>query len=451
MSLEGLRRGLRENRAETDPHHPDLTLRGRTYAIPFVRVWEAALRLASGGLRGWSLLSGDEDRGSITAESRTLLFRFVDDVEIRISLDENAQTRVDAVSWSRVGRGDLGKNARRLRGFFRALDREVGAGPGSILDPTIPLFRVGLVLMAVAIACTPSRDAPPQAPPDSEGVAIADRNFHGRSYERNLVFLAARGDSTLVVPWFFTARTRAGGVDRRVQAWLARSNVWDRFMDEAWEAPPTRVPWRILPRGPTRLIVGMEDALEKVVFESGPRHLEVTLGSLLAEWTGPRAQVFRVQAGAARLSDLRLEGVVLDMSRAWAAEDEIPGAWGFLVSGDSLQMMLEDADGGSGSDGGDFSVWARVDFLDREWNRVRLVWSEQRSFEPARRDVPVSWDVRHPQREVRGSLTSIASFLVAGEGEGPVLPADALFQVAGTLTVEGRAFPVLGLLRYALR
>jgi len=451
LSLEGVRRGLGENRARTDPRHPDPTLRGRTYAIPFARVWDAAHRLASGGLRGWSLLGADEDRGILTAESRTILFRFVDDVEIRISLDENAQTRVDAVSSSRVGGGDLGKNARRLRGFFRALDREVGAGPGSILDPTLPLFRTGLFLIALVVACTPTRDAPSEALPESTGTSITDRNFHGRSYERNLVFLAARGDSTLVVPWFFNARTRAGGVDRRVEAWLARSNEWDRFMDDTWEAPPTRVPWRILPRGPTRLIVGMEDALERVVFESGPRHLEVSLGSLLAEWTGSRAQTFRVQEGAALLSDLRVEGVVLDMSRAWAAEDQPPGAWGFLVSGDSLQMVLEDTDSGNDPEGGSFSVWARVDFLDREWDGVRLIWSEQRPFEPARRDVPMSWEVRHPQREVRGTLASVASFLVAGEGEGPVLPVEALFQVAGTLTVEGRPLPVLGLLRYILR
>ncbi len=451
MTLGGCWRGLTRNQARTEPHHPDPTLRGRTYAIPFVQVWEAALRLASGGLRGWSLAAADWNRGSITAESRTLLFRFVDDVEVRVSLDENGQTRVDVASSSRVGRGDLGQNARRVRAFFRALDREAGAGPGTILDPTLPLLRAGLLLLAVATACTPSRDAPPQTPPQSEEPSPPTRNFHGRSYERNLVFLTGQGDSTLLVPWFFTARTRAGGVDRRVRGWLARSGEWDPFMEDSWEGPPTQVPWRILPRGPTRLIVGLDDALERVVFQEGPRQLEVILGNLLAEWTGSRAQTFRIQEGATRLSDRRVEGFILDMSRAWTAEDEPPGDWGFLISGDSVQIVLEDAGPTGDPQGGSFSFWTRLDFTDRRWDRVRLEWSEQRPFEPARRDVPISWEVRHPRREVSGSLTTSAPFLEAGEGEGPVLPVDALFQVAGTLTLDGRAFPVRGLIRHVQR
>ncbi len=452
MSSRGFLRGLTQNRARTHPKHPDPALRGRTYAIPFNRVWTEALSLAAGGLRGWSLVKADEDQGHILAESSTLVFRFVDDVEIRISLDENAQTRVDVASSSRVGRGDLGQNARRIRRFFRALDQRIGAGPGTILDPTLSLFRDGLLaILFLLAACGPGSEVPGESPLEGEETPAPTRNFHGRSYERNLVFLTAQGDSTLIVPWFFTARTRAGGVDRKVRGWLARSDIWDPFMADAWESPPTRVPWRILPRGPTRLVVGLGDALEKVVFQEGPRHLEVLLGNLLAEWTGPRAQTFRVQEGAARLSDRTVDGFVLDMSRAWTAEDEPPGDWGFLISGDSLQVVLEETRSGGSEEGGDFSLWGRIEFMDRQWDRIRLVWSERRAFETARRDVPMSWEIRHGGQEVSGSLATSAPFLEAGEGEGPVLPVDALFQVAGTLTLEGRAYPVRGLLRHLQR
>ncbi len=51
----------------------------------------------------------------------------MDDVEIRIGLDDDAQTRVDLRSASRKGVGDLGKNPRRIGKFVRALDRELGA------------------------------------------------------------------------------------------------------------------------------------------------------------------------------------------------------------------------------------------------------------------------------------------------------------------------------------
>src|SRR5690606_2167441 len=101
------------------------------YGIPYERVWRAARRLAGGGLRGWTILDADDYDGLIRAEARSTLLRRVDDIVVRITLDANAQTRVDARSSSRGARGDLGSNARRLRRFFTALDQELGVPPGA--------------------------------------------------------------------------------------------------------------------------------------------------------------------------------------------------------------------------------------------------------------------------------------------------------------------------------
>lgn len=113
--------------AETSPEADDPRLRGRTYSIPFEEVWQAALALARSGLPGWRLRSADDLAGIINAEAKNRLLRSTDDVRIRISLDPNAQTRVDARSSRRHGRADLGTNARRLTRFFKALDTRVGA------------------------------------------------------------------------------------------------------------------------------------------------------------------------------------------------------------------------------------------------------------------------------------------------------------------------------------
>ena len=94
MSLSRFWSALTKNRAQTHPKHPDPTLRGRTYAIPFAKVWAEAVAMASGGLRGWTMLEADEDLGVFRAESKTLVLSFVDDVQFRISLDENAKSRV---------------------------------------------------------------------------------------------------------------------------------------------------------------------------------------------------------------------------------------------------------------------------------------------------------------------------------------------------------------------
>jgi uncharacterized protein (DUF1499 family) len=58
---------------------------------------------------------------SLQAESRSLLFRFVDDLELRLDADAGV---IHVRSASRVGYGDMGVNRRRveqLRGEFTAL------------------------------------------------------------------------------------------------------------------------------------------------------------------------------------------------------------------------------------------------------------------------------------------------------------------------------------------
>lgn len=124
MTLESITRALTENRAATDPAHEDPTLRGRTYGIPFDAVWKAAIDIAK-RRRGWTITYQDDLKGVIEIEAATPVFKFVDDMEVRIFLDQNAQTRVDARSRSRKGKADFGTNARRLRRFFKHLDREV--------------------------------------------------------------------------------------------------------------------------------------------------------------------------------------------------------------------------------------------------------------------------------------------------------------------------------------
>jgi hypothetical protein len=114
-----------------------------------------------------------------------------------------------------------------------------------------------------------------------------------------------------------------------------------------------------------------------------------------------------------------------------------------------MQVVLEDGARDTGPEGGDYSLWARIDFVRRQWQGIRLTWTDVRSFEPARRDVPMSWDLTSPEGELTGSLTTPTPFLEAGEGEGPILPVEALFQVEGFLELDGARYPVQGLLRHS--
>ena len=120
----GLIRALTRNRAWTTPDSPDRRLRGREYPVPYADVWEAALETARKRPR-WTVTEARPRTGEIHAEARTRLWGFTDDVTIRVSLDGDGMTRVDVVSQSRVGKADLGTNARRIARFLHALDRHI--------------------------------------------------------------------------------------------------------------------------------------------------------------------------------------------------------------------------------------------------------------------------------------------------------------------------------------
>ena len=101
------------------PEYPDLV--PRLYQADAGRVFDAVLH-AVHRLPRWTLVAYQPETGEVRAEATTRLFRFVDDVLIRVVRRDGA-VAVEVRSASRVGRGDFGQNARNIRAFFDALDR----------------------------------------------------------------------------------------------------------------------------------------------------------------------------------------------------------------------------------------------------------------------------------------------------------------------------------------
>lgn len=103
------------------PEYPDI--QPRVYRAKVDRVFDAALH-AVDRMPRWTLVSYQRESGEIRAETRSLVFRFVDDVVIRV-IPQGASTVVLVRSASRIGRGDFGQNARNIRALFEELDRQV--------------------------------------------------------------------------------------------------------------------------------------------------------------------------------------------------------------------------------------------------------------------------------------------------------------------------------------
>ena len=70
---------------------------------------------------GWEVVTVDPGRGFMEATDTTTWFGFKDDVAVRLRPVGPDATRVDVRSISRVGGGDMGANAARIRRFLDAL------------------------------------------------------------------------------------------------------------------------------------------------------------------------------------------------------------------------------------------------------------------------------------------------------------------------------------------
>ena len=94
------------------PEYPDI--QAQHFAQPADKVFSAALATARD--MELEVTNQSSDKNEIRAVATTRVFRFKDDVTISVARKDNF-TLVDVRSRSRIGKGDLGANARRIRDF----------------------------------------------------------------------------------------------------------------------------------------------------------------------------------------------------------------------------------------------------------------------------------------------------------------------------------------------
>jgi hypothetical protein len=96
--------------------YPDL--HAAVLPLPPAAAFDAAL--AAAREMGWDIVASDAAAGRFEATDTTPWFGFKDDIVVRVT-PEGRGCRVDVRSVSRVGRGDLGTNARRIRRYVAKL------------------------------------------------------------------------------------------------------------------------------------------------------------------------------------------------------------------------------------------------------------------------------------------------------------------------------------------
>ncbi len=275
----------------------------------------------------------------------------------------------------------------------------------------------------------------------------------GTLYERDVAFLGHEADSLVAAPFVFSASVQQSHVLRGVRSWLLRDGSWDPYHQTEWQSDPTRTPWRILPHGPVGLIVGLEDALEGIVFDEGPRQLDLRLGTGPDPWSGPLGESVSLRDGELEISGVAIPGMVLELSRTWQSAEYPPGDWFFLASGDSLGIVLLDA----GPPGAEprYRGWARTPAGDVQWPEIDVDPAETRPFEPARREVPSRWILRSApagdddSTDFTADVVTVSWQLRAESGDGPLLPVAGILRVRGQVSIGGQPpVAVEGLVRH---
>ena len=103
---------INDVRTGATPEYADI--QPQRFKQPLDRVFGAALATAMAS--GWEVTAQDSAKGEIRAVATTAVFRFKDDVTITLVREDDGG-RVDVRSRSRIGLGDFGTNARRIRRF----------------------------------------------------------------------------------------------------------------------------------------------------------------------------------------------------------------------------------------------------------------------------------------------------------------------------------------------
>jgi uncharacterized protein (DUF1499 family) len=105
---DGFAAQVREGYPDLAPIESDLAA-----DLAFAKARAAAERL------GWKIVWQDEEAGVFNAIEKSAMFKFVDDVTVRVRATDGG-SRIDIRSKSRDGKGDLGANAARIRRFEQA-------------------------------------------------------------------------------------------------------------------------------------------------------------------------------------------------------------------------------------------------------------------------------------------------------------------------------------------
>jgi len=116
LAPNGLKYGGMEVAAQQQKAYPDI----KSLIVKTAPAETVQRAIDAARSEGWQIVASDAPSGRIEATDTTRWFGFKDDIVVRVR-PEGSGSRVDVRSVSRVGKSDIGANAKRVRGFLARL------------------------------------------------------------------------------------------------------------------------------------------------------------------------------------------------------------------------------------------------------------------------------------------------------------------------------------------
>jgi hypothetical protein len=168
------------------------------------------------------------------------------------------------------------------------------------------LLMLAALLAAGSLACDdrgPERDDTAARAPVDFGPTAA--------YERRFLFLGPGQTLPSAAIVDFVALSDSVGLRRGVRARVSDGADWQPLMDEGWDMAWMREPWRLVPHGSLRIVLGDAGELAALVFRED-MEVRVEPGSALAGHSpDPGTQLVLRQARLALGAEL-VHGILLD-------------------------------------------------------------------------------------------------------------------------------------------
>lgn len=189
-------------------------------------------------------------------------------------------------------------------------------------------------VLTTAVLLTACEDARIGGAPDN-----GDETTLRGEYAREMMFVA--GDAAGGAVFDFTAADVGTAVRRTARAWTEAGSGWAPLYDLSWQGSAMRRAWRLVPHGPMRLRVGLNDDVEAVLVREGADDIAaLEHGAFISAWTPqPTAQVVLREASLTVGSET-MTGWLVDArfgvtAAAAAMPDDEPASIGTPSDGDA--------------------------------------------------------------------------------------------------------------------